>query len=484
MNTMKNRPLPKVMTASEEEALLSVIDNERDRAAIGLGRWAGLRAHEIATLEVGDIDVDLLILRVKGKGGKHAEVAISNRLWDMLDQAIRKRPLQATHEFFLWDKRNPEKGIKRQALNKMLAGYCQKAGIRHVTVHMLRHSFLTNYFREIGDLGKVQKAARHSKIETTTIYTHLTTEDQRKDLNALDHRSWIKRKWSKMRPKVIPDFIRSRQKPISIGEIVGRTSEISRLRTNLANHAHSVLIGERGLGKKTLLESLVGVDLYRLESLSPARENLVGLCTQLHLDGLLEEMPKGRSTRIFEQALMEAGKAGKFTLVIESLSEVNKSGITILRKLAKYWTIFTSIEPSQKSKAGEIFFGNFDEIPVKSLSKQETYELARKASADLSIPDQKAYCQNIFAHSEGNPQAILEMVDITRRTGELYPTHSGVMKVLPATPLLSMFMMMAVLSRYSASSLSKPDLKVYVTLVLFGLMPPIVLDRILKLKGK
>lgn len=484
MTILQKQQLPKILTPTEEQALFSVIDNERDRAAMGLGRWAGLRANEIATLRLGDIDVDQLILRIKGKGGKHAEVAISRHLWDMLDGALRKRPPQATHEFLLWDRRNPEKSINRHALNKMLTGYCRKAGIRHLTVHMLRHSFLTDLYRETGDLGKVQKAARHSKIETTTIYTHLTTEDQRKDLDALDRRGWMARKWSLLRPRIIPDFYRSRHNPIEIGEIIGRSSEISRLRRNLASHVHTVLVGERGIGKKTLLASLEGSGLYFLESLSPAREHLTELCEQLHQDGLLKEMPKGRSTRTFVQPLIEAGKEGNLSVVIQSLSEITKSGIAILRRLADHWTIFCGIEPNQKSKIQDILFGKYEEILLNNLPRNTAYELIQKASADLSIPDQRAYLQNIFVHSGGNPQAILEMVDITRRTGELHPTHSGVQKVLPATPLLSMFMMMAVLSRYSASALSEPDLKVYVTLVLFGLIPPIVLDRILKMKGK
>lgn len=76
------------------------------------------------------------------------------------------------------------------------------------------------------------------------------------------------------------------------------------------------------------------------------------------------------------------------------------------------------------------------------------------------------------------------MIKETKVTGEAEPEYTGPQKVLPATPILTAIWTAVVISRYSASALSEPDLKVWATIILFGLMPFILLDKLLKMRRK
>lgn len=481
----KKKELPKILTRTESDAFRSVIGKVRDRVAIALMLDGGLRVSEATELKLQNIIWEERLLRFEGKGGTEAEVPISNRLRDELERALKARPPQATHAFVLWNIKNPSQSISRFALNKMIRVYKQKAGIqKRVHPHMLRHTFGTELYRATGDLGKVQKALRHDDPQTTTIYVHLVADYLREDFEAIDRRPWIIRFFSRLKPHVIPELLKPKPKPFYIGETIGREKEITQLRKNLRAGMNTAIIGDRGTGRKYLLKQLEGDGIYLTDTITPPKENLVSLCEKLMEDGLIEEMPKGRSTTPFIDAVREIGKSGKYTLVISSLNDIGRNEMRVLRKIAQHWTIFSSIDRNQKPKLDQLFFGNYEAIELENLDKKETFELARKAAADINIPDMKAFLNHIYTQSQGNPQAIIEIIEKTKKTGNLSPEHSGMQKVLPATPFLSLFVMAVVLSRYSASALSKPSLKIYAIVILLGLAPLIILDKILNQKAK
>ena len=312
--------LPKILTKPEEEAFRSVVSGARDEIAISLMLDTGLRVSEATKLEIGNVDWNEQLLRFFGKGGKEAELPIPQRLREAFEKADIARPILAGHDYILWSKTRPSKGISRYALNKLVESYGKKAGIaKKVHPHMLRHTLGTNLYKATRDLAIVQKALRHSRPNTVYIYVHLAAEDLREDMDSLDKRPWFIRKWERSKPLRFLESFKSQKEPFFIGEIIGREKELERFRINQKACLHSVVMGERGMGKRTLLSQISGEGTIHIERFSPVRDSLVRICEKLHKDGLLESIPKGRSSDPFLNALREVGKEHDLLLVVDSI---------------------------------------------------------------------------------------------------------------------------------------------------------------------
>ncbi len=176
------RRLPKYLTVSEVEALLSVPDTSvppglRDRAMIEVLYAAGLRVSELAGLDVRDVDLGQAQVRALGKGAKErigllgqpAVRAVRGYLQAGRPALVGKRPTSA-----LWlNQRGGRLTVRGIAL--VLANAGKQAGIAiPVSPHILRHSFATHLLDGGADLRVVQELLGHANLATTQIYTHVS----------------------------------------------------------------------------------------------------------------------------------------------------------------------------------------------------------------------------------------------------------------------------------------------------------------------
>jgi integrase/recombinase XerD len=175
--------LPRFLAAEEVESLLSapVTSTDlglRDKAMLEVLYAAGLRVSELVGLAASNLDLDLGFLTVFGKGGKERAVplGLSAVEWTKKYIAIRPRLLARAAPpaaLFITDE---GRALSRQAFWRIVVSYGEKAGIGHITPHLLRHSFATHLLENGADLRSVQMMLGHSDISTTQIYTHITNE--------------------------------------------------------------------------------------------------------------------------------------------------------------------------------------------------------------------------------------------------------------------------------------------------------------------
>jgi len=188
------RPLPKLLTEEEVEALLEapVIEDPlglRDRAMLELLYACGLRVTELVSLTFSQVNLRQGVVRITGKGNKERLVPFGEEAAAWLERYMQTaRPVLARGytSSMLFPGRQGE-ALSRQALWYRIRHYAQRAGItKHLSPHTLRHAFATHLLNHGADLRVVQLLLGHSDLSTTQIYTHIARE-RLKDLHAHHH---------------------------------------------------------------------------------------------------------------------------------------------------------------------------------------------------------------------------------------------------------------------------------------------------------
>jgi integrase/recombinase XerD len=146
----------------------------------------GLRVSELCKVGISDLELNMGVVRVLGKGNKHRIVPVGKAAIHAVEVYLASgRPVllkgrPSPHLFVT----NRARAMSRQAFWKLLAGYGKKAGIFHdLTPHVLRHTFATHLLEGGADLRSVQTMLGHADISTTQIYTHVMRSRLRKTVD-------------------------------------------------------------------------------------------------------------------------------------------------------------------------------------------------------------------------------------------------------------------------------------------------------------
>jgi len=177
------RKIPFVLTQAEVESLIDATMEEksgiRDRAMLEFAYSTGMRASEICSQGLENVDLDSRIVRVRGKGGKERIVPYGKSAAAALDiylKGPRKEVLKGSTSIYLFLNYRGQR-MSRVSFWKIIKKYSEKSGLPvDVTPHTLRHSFATHLVEGGADLRTVQELLGHSDISTTQIYTRLDME--------------------------------------------------------------------------------------------------------------------------------------------------------------------------------------------------------------------------------------------------------------------------------------------------------------------
>ncbi|MDD5422129.1 MAG: site-specific tyrosine recombinase XerD [Candidatus Omnitrophica bacterium] len=178
------KTLPNVLNIAEVDRLISAPDVRdwmgiRDKAALELMYAAGMRVSEMVEVRKEDLNLDVGIIKCRGKGDKERLVPIGKKAQEAIARYLEKtraRLLKKREDNHLFLSRLGRK-ISRQPFWKMIKKYAKQARIKkEITPHTLRHSFATHLLEKGADLRVVQELLGHSDISTTQLYTHIDKE--------------------------------------------------------------------------------------------------------------------------------------------------------------------------------------------------------------------------------------------------------------------------------------------------------------------
>ncbi len=171
----REKKMPSVMTRDEIKKLIESARNEKSKLVIKFLYSTGLRVSELVNLEKKDLEINEKIGWVrKGKGAKDRIFILPVSLIEEIDNILKNKSERVFP-------------VTARAIQKIVKNACIRAGIqKKISPHTLRHSFATHLLESGTDIRKIQELLGHSNLQTTQIYTHVSTEELKKIKSPLD----------------------------------------------------------------------------------------------------------------------------------------------------------------------------------------------------------------------------------------------------------------------------------------------------------
>jgi len=181
----QDKPLPTFLTVDDVFQLLGGIKvknglDVRDLAVLEVFYSTGIRVSELVGLDWSDIDIQLGIVRVVGKGSKERIVPIGSVALQALEgyaHEQRKRWNYACKGETAVFLNNRGGRITTRSVARIVEKHLKLAGIQiKMGPHGLRHSFATHLLNSGADLRVIQELLGHASLSTTQRYTHLNLD--------------------------------------------------------------------------------------------------------------------------------------------------------------------------------------------------------------------------------------------------------------------------------------------------------------------
>ena len=181
----QDKYLPQHLTVDEAFALLDSVPasdpaHARDRAILEVLYSTGIRVSELVGLNRNDLELNLGIIKVCGKGRKERIVPIGKKAIAALNHYLQKSESllpegqRGNIPVFL----NSRSGrLTARSVGRLIDKYVRHCGLqRNISPHSIRHSFATHLLNAGADLRAIQELLGHVNLSTTQRYTHLNID--------------------------------------------------------------------------------------------------------------------------------------------------------------------------------------------------------------------------------------------------------------------------------------------------------------------
>ena len=178
------KKLPIVLSPEEVLALLFATRSLKHRTIMSTIYACGPRLEEVRSLQVSDIDSKRMLIFIrKGKGNKQRYVSLPQKLLELLREYYKSEQ----PKLWLFPGQNPDRPLSGETIQKAVRRAAKVAGItKRVTPHLLRHTYATHAMEAGVDLRTLQILLGHGKLNTTSIYTHVSPEHIQKTKSPFD----------------------------------------------------------------------------------------------------------------------------------------------------------------------------------------------------------------------------------------------------------------------------------------------------------
>lgn len=170
--------LPTSFGRQEVARLLASCDQRstfgrRDFAVLTVLNRLGLRAGEVAALELGDIDWRAGEVTIRGKGRREERLPLPVDVGDAVVGWLRRGRPDCECANVITRVRAPHRGLTSGGVSAIVRAACVRAGLAEVNAHRLRHTAATEMLRAGAGLVEVGQVLRHASVLTTSIYAKI-----------------------------------------------------------------------------------------------------------------------------------------------------------------------------------------------------------------------------------------------------------------------------------------------------------------------
>jgi len=166
------------------QTLFNKVSNLKHKTILAIIYSCGLRVSELINMQTRDIDDKRMLINIRSsKGNKDRQVQLTENILKLIKKYYN---IYLPQEYLI----NGMNGGKYSSasIQKIIKAACKRAGIyKKVTPHTLRHSFATHLLENGTDIRFIQNILGHSNIQTTQIYTHVSTTHLKNIKNPSDN---------------------------------------------------------------------------------------------------------------------------------------------------------------------------------------------------------------------------------------------------------------------------------------------------------
>ncbi|MCZ6468523.1 MAG: tyrosine recombinase XerC [Candidatus Dadabacteria bacterium] len=173
--------LPTFLTVDEVVKLVETPGSEnvyesRDRAILELLYSCGLRVSELVGINLNNLDLISMSVKVLGKGNKERMVPLGSKACAAIKTYLSQRlDLKPEDDYLFVNSRGGR--LSTRSINRIIKKYAAISGIpKNISPHVLRHTFATHLLGGGADLRAIQEMLGHKSLSTTQRYTHISIE--------------------------------------------------------------------------------------------------------------------------------------------------------------------------------------------------------------------------------------------------------------------------------------------------------------------
>ena len=169
----------KLPTIIDKDTFIKLVNNEKNiehKCWLILGFCSGLRASEVASIKIENIDVNNHKLKIVGKGNKERFTILPDICIKLLRQYCKDKKV-VYKKGHLFPGCNGEIHISPRTISNYFTIYAKENNLpKNISFHTLRHSFATYYLMNGGEQFILKDMLGHQSITTTAIYVHLAND--------------------------------------------------------------------------------------------------------------------------------------------------------------------------------------------------------------------------------------------------------------------------------------------------------------------